>query len=93
MNWSGLLFIGVGILLIVGSGKMAEYNRNVRDQEVAKSQKRLAQARGSALFARMQLRFNQSFLKAGSMDRVCFVAVGIATVSTGLFALFHPHGW
>ena len=93
MDWGGLLFIGIGILVILGSGKIAEYNRNVRAREVAKSEKRLAQARGSALFARMQLRFNKSSLEAGSADRVCFVAVGIATIGIGLFALFHPKGW
>lgn len=93
MDWGGLIFIGIGILLIVGSSKVAEYNRSVRAQEVAKSEKRLEESRGSALFGRMQLRFNEASLEAGSMDRVCCVAVGIATVGIGFFALFHPHGW
>lgn len=82
--------IALGIVLIGGSGKIAEYNCAIRGQEAAKA--RDAEAEASAFFTRMRLGFYKSSVEAGRSDRFCFVQVGIATIGMGVFALFQPGG-
>jgi hypothetical protein len=93
VNLGGLLFIGIGIAVIIGSGKIAEYNRFIRSQLVAKAEDDVTKAQRSAFLPRMRLGFYRSSLEAGQSDRVCFILVGIATMGVGIFTLFHPNGW
>lgn len=37
--------------------------------------------------------FRKSSAGAEQFDRFCFVAVGVAAIGIGMFALFHPNGW
>ncbi len=96
----GLLFIGLGIIVVAASGKLAEYNRVLRRHLVAHYQERVRQASGQTLSARLQLASAQfqlamatASLEAGRADRFCFVLVGLATIGVGIFALLHPNGW
>lgn len=96
----GLLFIGLGIIVVAASGRLAEYNLGLRRHLVAHYQERVRQAAGQTLSARLQLASAQfqlaiatASLEAGRADRVCFILVGLGTIGVGIFALLHPDGW
>ncbi len=96
----GLLFIGLGMLVIAASGWLARCNRSIRSQLVAHYEARVRQVFGQTLRARMemasaqfQLSMANASLEAGRLDRVCIILVGLTAMGVGIFMLFHPHGW
>ncbi len=93
MDWSGLIFILIGLGVVLGSSKVAEHNRSIRRQESAKAKEHLKHAQGTNFLAKMRVNFYKSSLEAGKVDRFSIALTGIATIILGVFFLFHPNGW
>lgn len=85
-----LLFIAPGAALMLCAGKIARYNRDMREFHLREAQRKVEEGNG---LAKVTLSLMRGSLESGKMDQPMFFLVGLAAVALGFYAWLHPNGW